>query len=106
MRFLDELPRLYREKEEALIKEIRDKIAVDEEVSHRFDMIVNTKQSFKEKLEALKELSLSIKSKDAQEYTRKYVVERLGELKVIADQIDLSNAALNQELQMFTFESN
>jgi hypothetical protein len=33
-RFLDDLPRLYREKEEALIKEIRDKIAVSEEISH------------------------------------------------------------------------
>lgn len=57
-RFLDEMPRLYKEKEEALIKEIRDKISLDEESSLHFDAIVrNTKQSFREKLDALRELS-------------------------------------------------
>jgi len=106
-RFLDDLPRLYREKEEQLIKEMRDKISLDEESSLQFDAIVrNTKQTFKEKLDALRELSLQVKSKDAAEYARRYVVEKLTEIRDITDRMEKTNENLTQDLQMFTFESN
>jgi hypothetical protein len=40
-RFLDELPRLYKKKEEKLIKIIRKAIQEDNEVLEQFDIIVN-----------------------------------------------------------------
>jgi hypothetical protein len=72
-----------------LIKEIRDKICLDEDSSLQFDAIVrNTKQTFKEKLDALRELSLNIKSKDAADHAKRYVVKKLGEIRDITDKID------------------
>ena len=86
---------------------MRDKISLDEESSLQFDAIVrNTKQTFKEKLDALRELSLQVKSKDAAEYARRYVVEKLTEIRDITDRMEKTNENLTQDLQMFTFESN
>ena len=61
-KFLDELPKVYKKREEEMLEQIRKAIATDEAVSEQFDAIVlNAKNTFNQKLEALKELHAHIK---------------------------------------------
>jgi F0F1-type ATP synthase alpha subunit len=55
LRFLDELPKIYKKREEEMIEKIKKTLVTDEHVNEMFESIVNNaNHSFKEKIEALR----------------------------------------------------
>lgn len=62
---MDELPKIYKKREEAMIEKIRKTLVTDDTVNEVFESIVNNaNNSFKDKLEALRQLAKDIKRKE------------------------------------------
>lgn len=107
LRFLDELPKIYKKREEAMIENIRKTLVTDEKVNEVFEKIVNNiNHSFKEKLDLLRQLAKDIKRKEDKEFAKKVIMERVVEIKKITDEMEEQNELISHDINMFAFESN
>jgi hypothetical protein len=72
-----------------------------------FEQIVNNvNHSFKEKIEALRQLAKDIKRKEDQEFAKKIIMERVSEIQKITDEMEQQNELISRDIDMFAFESN
>lgn len=98
-KFLDELPAIYKKKEEAMIEQLKKSIATDPEIQEQFEAIVNnTKLSFAQKVEALKELHGVVKNKNDANFARQIIIDKVGELKRMAQSIEDTNDVMAQDI--------
>jgi hypothetical protein len=79
VRFLDDMPYIYKRKEEVMITHLRKAISTDERTNERFETIVNNiKFSFQQKIEALKELHKEVQNKEEKNMATQLIFEKVA----------------------------
>ena len=89
-----------------MIELLRSKISKDKECQDQFDYIVNnSKNSFSQKVDALRELTVNIKKKEENDYATQLVLSKVNEIKRMTQEFEQNNEDLAVGIEQFIQES-